>query len=281
MSGSFGIGGALAMASRLWLRNLPACVVFAIVAYLPLIAFDVAARYTPLGEVQRDVFVALYELHPQAYQLAFGALFALAFAVGGAAVTWRTVTALDGARASIGRCLAHAGRRIPVVVGVALVAYVAVDGTRALVTALVLAEPRFGIPISLPAILASQVLELVLRVGFVLALAVAVSERIGVLAAIARGWRLSAGVRAKLFVLLLALAVLAMLIHLLVRQLLVPALLVEAADVRARLELVRYVSMGLSLVLMTLHASVSAVAYAQLRADREGPTQGELARVFD
>lgn len=281
MSGSFGIGSALGTGSRLWLRNLPACAVFAIVAYLPLIAFDVVVKYTPLGEVHRDVFVALYELHPQAYQLAFGALFALAFAVGGAAVTWRTVTALDGARASIGRCLAHVGRRILVVVGVALVAHLAVDGTRAIVTALVLADPQLGIPISLPAIIASQVLELVLSVGFVLALAVAVGERIGVVGAIARGWRLSVGVRAKLFVLLLALAVLALLIHALVRQLLVPALLVEAADVRARLELVRYVSMGLSLVLMTLQASVSAVAYAQLRADREGPSERELARVFD
>jgi len=277
VNGSFGIGSALGTAGRIWVRNLPAFGLFAIACYLPAIAFYVALQYTPLDEVVGKVWLRLYELHPQLYQLAGGGF--LLFALGSAAVVRRTVTTLHGERASIGASLGHALRRAPAIAGVAVIGYVAVQGTTAVITSVALADDRVGFPTTIPAIIAQQLLELVLHLAFVLAIPVVVSERIGAGAAIARGWRLGRGVRWRLGVLLLVIVVVSMLLHALLRVVLIPSD-VGMGAMRERMYLLTYAMLGLSLVLMTFRATVFGVAYAQLRADVDGPTAGELERVF-
>lgn len=280
ITGSMTVGHVLRTAFLLWFRNLPRFLLLTAVCFVPIVGWYLLLR---IPAVSRAVFayveVPLAKLHPVLEGQAASGRW-IVFALLGAAIATCTVARLRGERASIWRGLASAVRRAPWLVGTALIVRLATTGV---ITAIQIAqwdpEDRFRTP-SLTSIIAHDALWVALASLFLAAIPAAVIERRGVLSAIARGFTLARGARIRVLAALLVYqALMAGIYYLLYRLVLVPAF-TEYGFSSWRYELYAWLQFGIQVVFAALAPILAAVIYERLRAAKEGPSEGELDRVF-
>ena len=181
---------------------------------------------------------------------------ALASSLASAAVVHGAVQHLRGAPVSAAELLAAGVRRYPSTLAVTLLASLAFLGT--------------GCTVVIPAILGA---------GWCAALPAAVVERRGPLDAMGRSWRLTRGLRWRIFGGFIVLM-------LVTWAVVVPAQLVVKAALGAgpygeRLALAQVVGALLAGITSSLVAAGTAVAYHQLREAVEGTDAAQLGKVFE
>jgi MFS family permease len=235
------VGSLVARSFEVWWKNLWRLSLVALLVYVPLLAAFAIQGVTP-GEG-----VATPALVVGGLGTAFAALAALA------ATTYAAVQHLSGKRARLGAMLAVGARRALPVVAVGLLAALAVLGGF-----LLLVVPG-----------------VIVFCGLVVAIPAAVVERPGLLGALRRSWALTRERRFTIFVVLLVFWLLSSVANGFVTVLV--AVLPQGPAVLGATGL----SLAVGLLFSSLQAVVPAVAYHDLRVEKEGVDAAELAGVFE
>jgi len=247
----FGIGNVLGRGFSIFFRNLPAFLVISAITYVPLLAYGLT--WSPydantLGELQSGLLK--YAL------ISFvGAMLLQNLAVS--AITFGVVEEMRGRHAGIGRCLAVGLRRMLPALGVTLLAGLCV----------------------LLGVLALIVGAVVVFCMLYVAVPASVIEQNGVSRALSRSAYLTKGNRWNIFGLIFVLGVIGAIVNWGVQA----ALIDKVGDVVPPDQWNLYVGIqfGIQFAMGALGATIAAVAYVQLRNDKDGVGVGELAKVFE
>ena len=241
MNETFGIGRVLATGFRVWGRNLVPFLAITTVVFLPFILWGISLTTGTLS-LQKIQDFSRYG----------GLLQMLLSFIASAAVTYGVVMELQGQRASVGACIAVGLTRFFPVLGVAL--------------------------LSLIIIFAGVFLLIVGMVVFFcmlyVATPVAVIEKPGVMASLARSRSLTYGRRWHIFGLLFVLG----LISGIVQAVITVAIKINSPHDFATF---MYVTMAFSLLWGSIGSVMNAVTYYYLRQEKEGTSAAELAAVFE
>jgi hypothetical protein len=250
---TFGIGRVLATGFRVWIRNLLPFTLITAVIYSPLLIWGISTVHGTMDAEQISRFSTFEQVSP--LLLMFFNLFVAA------ALTYGVVMELQGARASVGACIATGFARFFPVLGVAVLSALCICGASVLLV----------IP------------GLVVTCMLYVATPAAVIERPGVTGALGRSRDLTAGHRLAIFVLMVLLFGLVYLCKIVVVDVTLPYIKdpTHARDTLARLPLYMYVNLAREVLLGSLSAVMTAVTYYLLRSEKEGISAAELAAVFD
>jgi hypothetical protein len=249
MQQRFGIGSVLSTGFRIWFKNLIPFLLITLVVYIPLIVWGVSVANTDGSQFAT-------------FNLWNDGLIVVLNVLASAAITYGVVMELQGQHASVGACFATGmARFFPVLLVAILQTICIVLGLIALIV---------------PGIIVMCMLY-VAPVSSVL-------ERPGVIGALRRSRELTRGHKMEIFGLVLLLGGINAALGELVVQLVVGSGSADSAvaefsgSARTRF---MYVSLALNVITGSLAAVMSAVSYYFLRAEKEGTSAEELARVFD
>ena len=262
---SFRIGQVVSRSLGIWLRNLLPFAGISLLIHAPLVYFNILATRQPLE------YVGAW---PQYTHSIVGMLVGQLLA---AILIDAVFQILRGRAPGVGRSIQNGVAALPRVLGVSLVAF--------LLAVAVIAV--FVIPFALTAELGSRALTFLfaglgalallwLMVRLWAAVAVAVVEAPGPVAAVRRAWSLSEGLRMRIFLLILVTGFLSFLFQapfLYLSTLLSPRGLLSLAE--------RNADLATSAVIASFGAAVQAVGYHDLRRAKEGVETEELAAIFD
>jgi hypothetical protein len=253
MNESFSVGAVLGTGFRVWFKNLIPFLSITTLVYAPLIIWGVTVTS---GEITmtRLGAIANYGQYSTAVVLILNLFVS-------AALTFGVVMELQGQRASIGACIATGMMRFFPVLGVGVLTALAFVG----------ATLAFLVP-----------LFVILPMLYV-ATPAAVIERPGVTGALRRSRELTHGRKVHVVGILLVFFLLSFGLSKLVETVTLPYLYDRAriAETLRALPVYIYVDLARAVVVGSLGAVLSAVAYFYLRRDKEGTTASELARVFE
>lgn len=250
MNTTFGVGNVLATGFRIWFRNLiPFLLITALLYAPPWIWVAILTHGEPtaanLQAASRGVVVAL------ALGLPLGTLVA-------ATLTYGVVMELHGQRASIGACITIGLARFVPALGVVLLTWLCV---------------MVGV---LALVIGSAVVFCMLYV----AMPASVLERPGLVGALRRSRELTQGHKWEIFGLLFVLALINFATSFVLRGFTVST----ATTVQAALDNLSrtlYVDFAHGVIVGSLGAVMSSVTYVLLRAEKEGTSAAELAKIFD
>lgn len=277
---TFGVGNVLATTVRLWARELPRFFLLTVICFVPIIAWNILMSVDAVGgALYEHVYHPLQRLHPALGPHVVSGEW-ITDALLGAAITLCVVGRLRDERVSIWRALGATLRRLPSIVGIALIVRLLTWGPGMVIAVLRWDENQFVPRFSLLEWTLSELLWIVLMSLFLVALPVAIAERRGVWSSIGRAFALGRGERSKVFaVKLVHTAVLVALFYGTSWVLLLSS--DTAADYGRRFMVYAYVRFGIELVIASLAAVLAAVVYERLRASKEGATPTQLQTVFD
>lgn len=252
----FTVGNLLSRSLSVWWRNLGKFSLLALVVYVPMIALGFA-----LGVGDLFLQVPGTQMDPARLSAAkgsFAVVWVIAMAlvlVQMAALTYGAIQSLAGLPVRVADLLRAGLRRAPAVLGVGLVCYLAVV---------------FGF-------LLLVVPGVILLTAMSVSVPVAVVERNGVFGAVGRSFRLTKGRRLAIFAAFLVFfgvfMGMSMVVHILLP--LVAAPLGQAAAILSFV-----LSTVVNLTFGSLPAIAPAVAYHDLRAEKEGVDTATLVKVF-
>ena len=241
---SFRIGGVVGRGFSVFIRNIGVFAVLAFVVFSPLV---VAAVFVPVPVETADGSTAVWDLIS-----GLGSFF-LSLVLN-AAVVSATFQNLRGQPATFSDSLAKGLGRILPVLGVAIVAGLAIAGA-----SLLLLIPG-----------------LILYTMFWIAVPVAVVEHAGVRTSLRRSRTLTKGHRWSIFAIILILLAVNILFGVIL------GLVLVLADVTAASSIVyRLIDVGTTALVGALGAVMTTVGYHDLRAVKEGVGVEEIAAVFD
>ena len=252
----FTVGNLLSRTFSIWWSNLGKFFVLALAVYVPMMAAAVALG---VGELYfrapgTQVDPALLSAATGPFVLV-GVLAAALVLVQMAALTYGAIQSLAGLPVRLGDLLRAGLRRAPAVLGVGVICYLAV----------VLGLVLLIVP------------GLILLTAMCLSVPVAVVERNGVFGAVGRSFQLTKGRRLAIFAAFLVFFVVLAAVSAVVSLLfpLVAAMLGQVAGVIGMV-----ISTAVSLATGSLAAIAPAVAYHDLRAEKEGVDTATLVKVF-
>jgi hypothetical protein len=245
MTTTFGIGNVFATGVRIWIRNLVPFTVIAALLHAPLLIWGLAVSHVARGRL-----LILESLGSSFLQLLIGVV------VSGA-LTYGVVMELSGQRASIGACITTGFTRLLPVLAVGLLTGLAVGGAT-----LLLIVPGF-----------------IVMCMLYVTTQVAVIERPGISASLGRSSELTRGHRWAIFGLMVLVAVIGGACQVVLQ--LATASLVDSPERLLRTPLYICANFGLTVLLGSFGAVLSGVAYYLLRAEKDGTSADELARIFD
>lgn len=243
---SFGVGNVLSLTVGIFFKNLGSFLLLTALVYLPLFAV-LAAVVLGDAPILRTGSRVAWILLP----LAFGILFST---IAQAGVMYATVSALRGRPASFGESLWGGLRRIPAVLGVALL------------TGLLLALGIYYY--LLPGLLVATIVWV--------AVPAAVIERTGVLGSIKRSDRLTNHTRWPILAMVLIVWVVDFGLHAIVSF-----GFGEGFVSRGEMLALTFSHVGISVLTTAFSATMAAVGYYSLRIVKEHVAVEELASVFE
>ncbi|HEX3765965.1 MAG TPA: hypothetical protein VHW23_45025 [Kofleriaceae bacterium] len=250
MNTTFGVGNVLATGFRVWLRNL--------VPFLLLTGLFYAAPWFWVWSiVHGEPTPENFQHAASAFQIAAALTFALGILVQ-AALTYGVVMELHGQRASIGSCITTGVARFFPALGVGVLTWLCIAG----------------------GLIALIIPGLIVACMLYVAMPASVLERPGLLGALRRSRELTRGHRAEIFGLMFLLALLALGTSWIVAKAIVtPAHTLEEALHNLSNQV--YLHLCHQMIIGSLSAVMSSVAYYLLRAEKEGTSAAELAAIFD
>jgi hypothetical protein len=253
MNTTFGIGNVLATGFRIWIKNFVPFTLITALIYAPMVIWGVS---TVQGELDAEQFMAI-----DRFEKALLVMLMFVNIPVSAALTYGVVMELQGQRASIGACIATGLGRFFPVLGVAVLSVLCITGAFFLLV--------------IPSLMVMCMLYVSTQV--------AVLERPGVTGALSRSRELTRGHRFEIFGLLFVLWLLAWSSAQLVEVFALPHLgdPEHAEETIARIPLYMYLNLGRLLLLGSLSSVMASVTYYLLRAEKEGTSADELARIFD
>jgi hypothetical protein len=241
MTEPFGVGTVLGTGFRVWMRNLVPFMLITGVLYIPVILWTLA--WIDHDHTRTDVIYFGFEVTGISLVLdSFAA----------AAITFGVVKELQGQHASIAQCVSTGFSRMVPTLGVVLLSILAMAGG--------------FVMLIIPGIVVVCMLYV--------ATPACVIERPGVIGALRRSRDLTSGFKTHIFGLRLVLYCISWATTQLQKA------IFEPHDL-ASLKVNMYVSLGVEVALGSLGAVMAAVAYYYLRAEKEGTTATELAKVFE
>jgi hypothetical protein len=253
MNTTFGIGNVLGTGIRIWVRNFAPFMLITALIHSPLWIWSMS---TVRGETTIEKLQAAERI--ARFEIVIGMLLNLFVA---AALIYGVVMELRGQRASLTACISTGFARFLPALGAALLSMLCIIGglVMLLVGSIVVACMLY---VTTPA---------------------AVLERPGVRGALRRSRELTRGHKFEIFGLALILLLAGFALEKLVQSVTLPHMTEpEYADETMRnFPTYMYVHLVLQMVLDSLSAVMQGVAYYFLRAEKEGTTADELARIFD
>jgi uncharacterized membrane protein len=242
MNQSFGVGSVLGTGFRVYGRNIIAFTLITAVVYVPIILWTLSlVSGTEMSLSSMTRYVG-----------GVGILSLLLNSFVSATLTYGVVKELQGQRASIGACLATGFSRMLPALGVGVLTALAIVGGCVLLI--------------VPGIIAACALYV--------AMPASVIEKPGVVGALKRSAELTKGYRGAIFGLLLVMGVGNYALGR-VEQAVFPL------DSMAHIKTYLFINCGTSIIVGALSSVIAAVAYFQLRADKDGTTAHDLAKVFE
>ena len=140
---TFGVGNVLATTVRLWARNLPRFFLLTVVCFLPIIAWNILLSIDAIaGALYEHVYYPLQRLHPALGPHVVSGEW-ITDALLGSAIALCVVGILRDERLSIWRALGATLRRLPSIVGVALIVRLLTWGPGTLIAVLRWDENQF------------------------------------------------------------------------------------------------------------------------------------------
>ncbi len=262
---SFKVGAVLSKGMSIWFRKLPVYVTLTLLVNLPLFLYqwwlvdsgNIGAP-APYGFNTWTIISALVNM-----TLSNLATATLIYAV---------FQALRGHSVAIGTCLSYVLARFPMLLAVTLLVslFTALVAGVAILPGLLLVMVSETLGILLLSICAFAALAWVMTAVWA-TMAVAVVENPGIMSCLSRSMELTKGYRGRIFLLLLLLGVLGGIVGGIVGA------VVSSLPVMIKLLL----TTGLTVVVASLSAVVTAVGYHDLRVAAEGIDTVELAAIFD
>lgn len=246
MREEFTIGNVLSTGLKVWFKNLIPFLLITVVIYSPLIIWGVVS-------VQGDL--NLEKLHRIVQFSRYSALLVLVLnCFVAAAITFGVVKELQGERASIGACFATGLARFLPVLGVSFLMVLCLG-----VGLVLLIVPFF-----------------IVMCMLYVATPASVIEKPGIVGALKRSRELTQGHKGGIFGLLVVLGVIGF-----VLQKIIEKTMFDPEKFEATLRPYLYADLARQLVIGSLGAVMSAVAYYYLRSSKDGTSASELARVFE
>jgi uncharacterized membrane protein len=253
MNTTFGIGNVLGTGIRIWVRNFAPFMLITALIYSPVWIWSMS---TVRGEMTVEKLFAAARIA----QLS-GAIALLLNLLVAAALTYGVVMELRGQRASLTACISTGFARFFPALGAALLSILCIIGglVMLLVGSIVVACMLY---VTTPA---------------------AVLERPGVRGALRRSRELTAGHKFEIFGLALILILAGFALEKVVQNVTLPHLAEPGYhdETLRNFPTYMYVHLVLQMVLSSIGAVMQGVAYYFLRAEKEGTTADELARIFD
>jgi hypothetical protein len=241
MNQSFGVGSVLGMGFRVYGRNIVAFTLITAVVYVPIILWTLSLLSGDMSLSSLSKYVA-----------GVGLLSLVLNSFVSATLTFGVVKELQGQRAGIGACLATGFARMMPALGVGILTALAIMGGMILLI--------------IPGIIAMCALYV--------AMPASVIEKPGVVGALKRSAELTKGYRGAIFGLVLIMGIFNYALGR-VEQVAFPL------DSMAHIKTYLWINCGTSIVIGALTSVIAAVAYFQLRADKDGTTANDLAKVFE
>jgi hypothetical protein len=252
---AFGVGAVLGRSFPIWLRNLVPFTILSAIVHSPFVLYT----YVMVTGEPSSGAARAYELVSLLGRPLLGLIVAGAVAYG-------VFQQLSGKPAGLSHCLVIGLRRLPLIVAVGVTVGVIVFIAPFLLGVAVALGGGVG-PILLLAIPVA-ILVIVLQCTFWVALPAAVVERPGVIASVRRSARLTKGARGRIFLILLVLGIISY------------AATRIAIAVGGEGTAQVWATQAADIVLGSLGATASAVAYHDLRVAKEGVTIDQLVSVF-
>jgi hypothetical protein len=253
MNTTFGIGNVLGTGIRIWVRNFAPFMLITALIYSPLWIWSMS---TLRGEMTTEKLLAAARIAH--FEVLIGMLLNLFVA---AALTYGVVMELRGQRASLAACVSTGLARFFPALGAALLSILCIIGglVMLLVGSIVVACMLY---VTTPA---------------------AVLERPGIRGALRRSRELTDGHKFEIFGLAFILILAGFALEKLVQSVTLPHLSEPGyiEETMRNFPTYLYVHLVLQMVLSSLGAVMQGVAYYFLRAEKEGTTADELARIFD
>ncbi|MDQ3363928.1 MAG: hypothetical protein M3680_00650 [Myxococcota bacterium] len=252
MENRFGIGSVLGTGFKIWFKNLLPFMLITSLIYIPVLIWGIA---TVQGEPELVGYVKSLETFTRASIM----IVPLSNIFVSAALTYGVVMELQGQHASIGSCIATGLSRFFPVLGVAFLTALAVAGGT-----LLLIVP--GIIIFCMLYVATQA---------------SVLERPGIMGALRRSRELTDGHKMEIFGLLFLLGLMNFGATKIIETIMVDPTTITPENVYGVIRKYMYVDLARAVIVGSIGAVMAAVAYFQLRNEKEGTSASELARVFE
>jgi hypothetical protein len=242
----FSVGNVLSKSFSIWGKNFAAFTLMTAIVMVPVLAVTVYMKVLPDEELTSNPTLML----SLTAAVALGSMFLGPLASG--CVTYGVLQQLRGRHASVGDCFRVGMSRALAVMGVAIVAGLLI----------MLGTMLFCVP------------GLIFSAGYFVAAPAAVVERLGVHGSLSRSWQLTDGYRWSVFGLQILIGIIAG----------VAAQAIELPS--AGSEGAVGAAFGIAAALVTvcvdsLKGVMGAVAYHDLRTEKEGASSQDLASVFD
>ncbi len=252
MENRFGIGSVLGTGFKIWFKNLLPFMLITSLIYIPVLIWGVA---TVQGEPELVGYVKDLENFTRASIF----IVPLSNIFVSAALTYGVVMELQGQHASIGSCIATGLARFFPVLGVAFLTALAVAGGTVLLI--------------VPGIIVFCMLYVATQAS--------VLERPGVMGALRRSRELTQGHKMEIFGLLVLLGLMNFGATKLIESVMVDPTTITPENVYGVIRRYMYVDLVRAVLVGSIGAVMAAVAYFQLRNEKEGTSASELARVFE
>jgi len=254
-------GSILSKSFSIWFRNIIPFTILVLIVQLPAAVYTFFVLANPTVESLTQ------------YQIILPLAMALLSFIATGAVTFGVVEQLGGKTAGIGRCLSVGISRLFPVLGVGIVASIAIASPLVLAGLLVGLGGAGSGPAVLILVPACAIPSVVLYCMYFAAVPAAVIERPGLFGALGRSMRLTRGAKGTIFLTLLVLVV----VNWLAGKILAAAITVQSM---ADLPVFMWVTLAWSVVWGGLQATVPAVVYHDLRVAKEGVGIEDLKKVF-
>jgi len=252
MENRFSIGSVLGNGFRIWFKNLLPFLLITTLIYTPLLIWGIT-----LVQGEPELFEYVKKL--ETFSKASLAIVPLSNIFVSAALTYGVVMELQGQHASIGACVATGLVRFFPVLGVALL------------TALIVGA----------GLVALLVPGIILFCMLYVATQVAVLERVGITGALGRSRDLTSGKKMEIFGLLFILGLMNWGLSKVIETTMLDPATITPENVYGIIRKYMYVDLVRAIIVGSIGSVMAAVAYFQLRNEKEGTSADELAAVFE
>lgn len=270
MENRFSIGSVLGNGFRIWFKNLIPFLIITMLIYAPLLIWGIT-----LVQGEPELFSHGQKL--DTFAKASLAIVPLSNIFVAAALTYGVVMELQGSHASVGACIATGLVRFFPVLGVAILFVLVVGGS-----AFVIMLPAFAVGggafiLVIPALIVAAILYSMLYV----ATPVAVLERAGIVGALKRSRELTNFKKMEIFGLWLILALMNWGVTKVVESTMLDPSSFTPENIYGVIRRYMYVDLARAIIVGSIGSVMTAVAYFQLRNEKEGTSADELAAVFE